>query len=76
MKLKLTILLWVLGSVAFGQILERSLPLKLKQRKSGDIPLSPNQSQAVLTLPFGRFLYFRLNTQHRQMGQFRECENQ
>lgn len=51
MKAKLTIFLWIFGSVAFGQILERPLPYK-SNSKPKDVPYSTQQSQAVLNLPF------------------------
>lgn len=51
MRVKLTILLWVLGSVALGQIQERPLPLK-SNNKPNSVPFATQQGQAVLTLPF------------------------
>ncbi len=51
MKTRLIILLWILGSVAFGQIIERPLPNK-QRNKPNEILFATQQSQSVLTLPF------------------------
>ena len=51
MKYWLTILLWVLGLMAFGQLIERPLPYKINS-ESFEMPFATQQSQSVLTLPF------------------------